>query len=473
MLRCLQLAGVLVIAVGMTGCKGTTVTNDPSTTENEKTVVSNRIDIPGPVRTNLGITFTKVEQRSISNTLRVPGRFELLPTARVEFHTPMQGRVELAIQQFQLVNKGDLLFRLDSPDWRSLQRELSDNIAAIDLAEAQIHAIGPVREAHQRHEQGLKQNLIVWTNRKARLEELGTAVGNQAQQLTEAQSRLADTSSSLGELMEKAAELEVQRVETESRLRSSKARLELLLTSAVALTGIPLEKLVANDKTKSEPTPLWKSMTLIEFRTTIDGVIEQIAATNGSWLEQGALVISVADPSKVRFRAKGPQSDLDRLRTGLLAAIVNPAAKGSRANEAISTTLELGLNADPEDRTVDLFATPTELKDWTRAGVSAFLEIALEQTDDQTLAIPMSAVVRDGLTSVIFRRDPANPDKAIRIEADLGANDGRWIVINSGVREGDEIVLDGVYQLLLATSGSIPKGGHFHADGTFHEGEDH
>jgi hypothetical protein len=32
-------------------------------------------------------------------------------------------------------------------------------------------------------------------------------------------------------------------------------------------------------------------------------------------------------------------------------------------------------------------------------------------------------------------------------------------------------VLDGGFQLMLAMSGSIEKGGHFHADGTFHEGE--
>ncbi|MEY2712060.1 MAG: hypothetical protein RL005_282, partial [Planctomycetota bacterium] len=45
-------------------------------------------------------------------------------------------------------------------------------------------------------------------------------------------------------------------------------------------------------------------------------------------------------------------------------------------------------------------------------------------------------------------------------------------VVRSGVREGDEVVLEGAYQLMLATSGSAPRGGHFHADGTFHEGED-
>ena len=77
-------------------------------------------------------------------------------------------------------------------------------------------------------------------------------------------------------------------------------------------------------------------------------------------------------------------------------------------------------------------------------------------------------MVRDGATPIIFRRDPKNPDKVIRLEADLGTDDGRWIVVKSGVKEGDEIVVAGNFQLLLATSGSAAKGGHFHSDGTFH-----
>ena len=63
------------------------------------------------------------------------------------------------------------------------------------------------------------------------------------------------------------------------------------------------------------------------------------------------------------------------------------------------------------------------------------------------------------------RRDPANPDKAIRIEADLGVDDGRWIVIKSGVAEGNEVVLEGVYQLMVATSGSISTASSFQITG--------
>ncbi len=461
----------LILAVA--GCKGKPDSKEESPPETSQTVITNRIDIPAPVRSNLGITFARVEQRSVASTIRVPGRFELLPTARVEYHTPLRGRVELAVRQFQSVKTGDVLYHLDSPAWRDLQRELSETIAAIDISEAQLKAMGPINEAHERHEQGLKENILLWTARKEKLEELGSVVGNQALQLAEAQSKITESSSALGELKEKAAELELRRVETESQHRSAQAKLELLLTSAASLLGVSRKEVTAPTNGSADARPLWQTVTTIAMKSTIDGTVDQLSASNGSWAEEGAQVVSVADPTKVRFRAQGLQSDLDKLRTGLSAAIVNPAARGVRANESILTVLELGLDADPEERTVDLFATPPELKDWTRAGVSAFLEISTEQANDSSLAIPLPAVVRDGLTSIIFRRDPANPDKAIRIEADLGMDDGRWIVINSGVREGDEVVLNGVYQLLLATSGSIPKGGHFHADGTFHEGEDH
>jgi hypothetical protein len=105
-----------------------------------------------------------------------------------------------------------------------------------------------------------------------------------------------------------------------------------------------------------------------------------------------------------------------------------------------------------------------------RPGVSAFLEVVIDSSTGPALAIPRSAIVKDGITHVFFRRDPQDPNKAIRVEADMGVDDGRWVVINSGVAKGDEVVLDGAYELKLATaqSDTTQQGGHFHADGAFH-----
>ncbi|MBA3846451.1 MAG: hypothetical protein H0X45_07390, partial [Planctomycetes bacterium] len=38
----------------------------------------------------------------------------------------------------------------------------------------------------------------------------------------------------------------------------------------------------------------------------------------------------------------------------------------------------------------------------------------------------------------------------------------------SGVAEGDQVVVDGIYQLRLSGAGKAQLGGHFHSDGTFH-----
>ena len=57
--------------------------------------------------------------------------------------------------------------------------------------------------------------------------------------------------------------------------------------------------------------------------------------------------------------------------------------------------------------------------------------------------------------------------------ADLGLSDGRWVIVESGVMEGDQVVNHGVYELMLAGSSAKQEGGHFHADGTWHAGDDH
>ena len=64
---------------------------------------SNLIAIPAAVRSNLGITFATVERRKIQDTLRVPGTFEYLPSAKREYRTMLVGRVELLVDQFELL----------------------------------------------------------------------------------------------------------------------------------------------------------------------------------------------------------------------------------------------------------------------------------------------------------------------------------------------------------------------------------
>jgi hypothetical protein len=161
-----------------------------------------------------------------------------------------------------------------------------------------------------------------------------------------------------------------------------------------------------------------------------------------------------------------------KFHDGQQGMIVPPQGASVDLQNTIPCIVTLGFQGTAAERTIPLYATPEILPAWAKSGVSAFLEIYIDGAQSAELAIPRSSVVRDELTLIIFRRDPANPDRVIRVEADLGIDDGRWVVINSGVKPGDEVVLDGAYQLMLAGSGKPAQGGHFHADGTFHAGKD-
>ncbi len=443
-LRHAMLASLLCL-LALTACGRGDAKNgvkpDAAAATNEAAPITNRVDIPDAVRRNLGITFARVERRDVARTLRIPGRFELTPTARREYHAPLGGRAELLVTQYQRVEVGTPLYRLDAPSWRGLFEEIL-------ATEAKVASMESLRVAHAEHAKSRSEQVALWKQRIAQLDELRAAGGGRASQYTEARAALIETQAELADAMEKHASLDAEEKQAQSTLRTLRARQDALrAVSACAQSDDGSYTVCA----------------------VAPGVVEALFVTQGGLAEESAQVLSIVQPEQVRLRARALQGDLGRLRDGLRCTIVAPSA--GVAIESMVGVLALGVTADPDGRTIDVVVQPEVLASWARAGVAASLEVTLEGAGE-ALAIPLAAVVRDGATPIVFRRDPKNADLVIRMEADLGVDDGRWVAIESGVKEGDEIVVAGNYQLLLATSGSIPKGGHFHSDGTFHEGKD-
>ncbi len=395
---------------------------------------TNRVDIPATVRSNLAITFAKVERRNVADTIRVPGSFELQPLARHEYSLMLPGRVQLEVDQFDTVEPGTLLFRFRSPQWREIQ-------AQIDLARAGLDHAKAKHEAAETRIAALKQ----------------------------ADFKRADLEAEIAVLR---ADMAKQDAELQAALSNATKILNLHRPQGDA--SLTPDELLAPANTGEQSATRYRSIDWISVHATEKGVVESLAVTDGSFVEEATLVLTTVDPSKIRFRALGLQSDLPKFADGQSVRIVPPQGSSSELNESVEGSLAIGVVADPGHRTVTLFAVPKEARSWTRPGVSAFLEITTEDTGGVALAIPRSAVVKDGITHVFFKRDPLDANKAIRVEADLGVDDGRWVEVKSGVGPNDVVVLDGAYELKLATSqsGTSQKGGHFHADGTYHAEED-
>jgi hypothetical protein len=402
------------------------------------------IPIPSGVRDNLGITFAKVTPRAVAATRRVPGEFELLPSARHEYRAPLGGRVTLHLAQFDPVSKGDVLFTVDSPEWRRIQHEAVEAEGDIVMAEAALD-VARARRNEVRENLGKQQerleNLAAVNVRKAELE-----------------AEVITLRSSLPRL---EAEIRAQ----EATLREAREHYASRLNQLSTVTGIGVEEL----RTESEEGAQWRSIGVLPVRAEHAGVVENLAVNDGGWLEAGALALEVLDPEKVRFHAEAPQGDIGLFEDGQRARVVPPLGSSIAPEAALAGTLKMGLTANERDRTLSLYVTPDELAPWARAGVGGFLEVTITKDAPEQLSIPEAAVVQDGLEHIFFRRDPKNPDRALRVVADMGERDGRYVVVRSGVKAGDEVVLDGVYALKLSsTEEQAPDGYHYHADGSLH-----
>lgn len=412
--------------------------------------MTNRIAIPATVRSNLGITFAPVERRKVEQTIRVPGSFELEPLARHEYRMSLPGRVELKLNQYQQVQPGEVLYRFQSPQWPQLQQEIIESEQAIGSAEADIAvARAMIAEADQR--------LVLMNERLSAL--------------ADAQIKNADLELQANEIKATLPRLQAQLQQSQTTLANARRSREHALHVASVATGIEASKLGEFVEHEGAQAHAYQTIDWIEVRAARPGIVEKLALTDGSFAEAPSLVLSTIDPSRVRFRAMALQSDLVRLNGGVTARIAPPLNPTIALDSSVDADLTVGLEAHPDQRTVTLLATPTESRPWIRPGVSAFLEVTVDSTEGFALAIPRSAIVKDGIVHVFFRRDPQDANKAIRVEADMGVSDGRWVAINSGLSLNDQVVLNGAYELKLASeqSGVSQKGGHFHADGTYHE----
>lgn len=498
----------LLLLLILSACTAETPPPPPATGGDTAPVeITNRIDIPPKVVDNLGLTFVKVESRRVEQTLRAPGFFESPPEARRDYQAMLPGRVHLLVRQYQVVEAGTPLFTLEAPEWRRVQQELAAAQAAVTQLQAGLAVLESERTAAQEvlkqyparlaaqqelqdasaeHLARLSEARDHWQARVDELEELQRQGAGKASVLAEARGQLKTALAGVAEESERSAEIRGQRAALQAEqaersqvlpvldLRITAANLEIrnaqdaferTLRAAAGTLGLPLETLSAGDA--------WRSLDTLTVAASAPGTVERISATSGAWVDANSALLSTVDLAHLRFRARALQSDLGLLKEGLHARVVPPQGGSLERAETAQGTLHLPIEADPDERVLDLLITFEQLPAWARPGISAEAEVVYKPSATPELAIPLRCVVQDGLEKIVFVRDSANRDKAIRTTPALGPSDGRWIVIYDSVMEGSEVVLDGVYELKLTGSGKAPKGGHFHADGTFHEGADH
>lgn len=204
------------------------------------------------------------------------------------------------------------------------------------------------------------------------------------------------------------------------------------------------------------------------LRAPIDGVIANVHATAGSYLQKGQAVFHIIDAEKLWLDIRIPEVDVLRLTDVDGAWFSLP---GSDTPFFISTTgkdkngrlVAFSQLIDPRTRTAPLIIEFSNTDKRLRSGlrIGALLEAHVftgKKVDG--VSVPLSAIVRDAGVPVVYVELGGESFERRVVQA--GIRDGQYIEIRSGVSSGERVVSKGAYLVKLAASGPA-EAGHGHA----------
>lgn len=203
------------------------------------------------------------------------------------------------------------------------------------------------------------------------------------------------------------------------------------------------------------------SLSALELRAPIAGVINHLGAGLGEPIPADRVVFQILNPELLWIEARVPEAALVRIPEDADASFA--VANGSgQVSIKISGGRRVfsGLQVDPATRTVPLVYEARNGDHGLRVGQAVSLHVETSRAED-AIAIPDSAIVEEGGNFVAFVQ--VSGETFQKRELTLGIRDGDWVQVLSGVNEGERVVTKGAMAIRLASvSGVIPAHGHAH-----------
>ena len=201
------------------------------------------------------------------------------------------------------------------------------------------------------------------------------------------------------------------------------------------------------------------------LRATARGRVDEQLVASGVFAERGTDILKMTEAMPPVVFALVPFSDARGLADGAKARIGAQAGTmrvdRTRTDGLVGVWIAYDRHSDGAGG-----ATP---------GESVYVTVEADPAETPVACVPAAAVFRDGVTPSVFVRDEHDADLFVVKPVVPGRSAAGWTAV-AGLDADDEVVAQGVYELrhaLPAAGGEKKAAGHFHADGTFHAGEDH
>lgn len=173
---------------------------------------------------------------------------------------------------------------------------------------------------------------------------------------------------------------------------------------------------------------------------TLNGVVVEQKLAQGQVVQPADALFVVADLSRLWAIAQVPEQQVSQVKVGQSVSIEVPALGHEKL---VGKLIFVGQTIDPETRTV-LVRTALDNADG-RLKPAMLASMLIEARPVDRLVVPASAVVRENDEDHVF---VAEGDSAFRLlKVKLGPEQGGIRVVQSGLKGGEKLVVDGAFHL--------------------------
>ncbi len=389
------------------------------------------LTVPKESQILFGIKTEPVSVKQITSGLKTTGVVRVRPDARAVVVPPVAGRISLrqGLSLGSAVSRGEQIGTVEQILDVSGQTELESQRLEVEAQQREIEA--------------------------RRLELRNSALALQAQQsqqrasASQARTRLAQAQRELkrSENLVEVGAAPRRRVEealtavqvAEQEIASADQQVKLLGDQIKAANAGQNVFRAARVNQPARSFPLTAPVT---------GTVSEIKATSGQQVESGTELLSIVNLSTVLIEAQVFEKDLPVVRESTRASFTSPALSGEvytiGTADGDGRLVSIGQAVDPNTRAVAVIYEVINPLNRLRDG--NFVEVTIDTSGNaQVVAVPKTAIVSDqGQTFVFVFSGGENFEKRPVV---LGAEGADFYEVKSGLKEGDRVVTEGVYQL--------------------------
>lgn len=389
------------------------------------------LTVPKESQLLFGIKTEPVAVRQITGGLKTTGTVKARPDAKAVVVPPISGKIVLreGITLGSAVGRGEQIGYVEQVLDVSGQTELESQRLEVEAQNREVEAKRleisntvlqlQAQQADQRAKANQARTQLAQAQRELRRSENLVEVGAVPKK------RLEEANTAV-----KVAEQEVASAEQQVRLLDNQIK---QTNAGQTIFRMPR----VNQPNKIFP-----------LTAPVTGIVNEIKATSGQQVETGTEILSLANLSTVLLEAQVFERDLPAVRESTRASFTASALSGEvytiGTPDGDGRIVSIGQTVNEQTRTVSVIYEVKNPLNRLRDGM--FVEITIDTSGDrQVLAVPKAAVVNEQGQIFVFVFDGGETFEKRSVA--LGVEGADFYEIKSGLKEGERVVTEGIYQL--------------------------